>query len=50
MNLLSLLLDSGGVGVIATIAVAAGLFVWIQPILSGENVSKNASRASRRLL
>ncbi len=40
MNLLSLLLDSGGVGVIATIAVAAGLFVWIQPILSGENVSE----------
>lgn len=40
MDLITLILDNGGVSIIAAIAIGAILFVYIQPILSGENVTE----------
>lgn len=40
MDLVSLILDNGGVALIAAIALGAILFVYIQPILSGENATE----------
>jgi tight adherence protein B len=40
MDLISLIVDNGGVTIIAAVAIGAILFVYIQPILSGENVTE----------